>query len=53
MVNRRAVSAPNRLMISLGSTTLFFDLDIFSTPPRHTGMPSSIAVALTGRPFSS
>ncbi|MNP33197.1 hypothetical protein D3C76_1264200 [compost metagenome] len=53
MVNKRAVSAPNLSMMSFGSTTLFFDFDIFSTPPMMTGKPSSSAVAFTGRLFSS
>src|SRR5437763_1366619 len=44
----RAVSAPNRAMMSRGSTTLFFDFDIFSMPPSSTGWPSSRAVAPTG-----
>jgi len=35
----RAVSAPNLSMISSGSMTFFFDLDIFSTLPIVTGFP--------------
>src|SRR5512136_1034564 len=35
----RAVSAPYLLMRWSGSTTFFFDLDIFSTLPLNTGLP--------------
>jgi hypothetical protein len=31
------VSAPSRAMMSRGSTTLFYDFDIFSMPPSDTG----------------
>jgi leucyl-tRNA synthetase len=36
-----------------GSTTLFFDFDIFSMPPSSTGWPSAFSVAPVGWPFSS
>ncbi|MNN47835.1 hypothetical protein D3C81_1622750 [compost metagenome] len=53
MVKSLAVSAPNLSIMLLGSTTLFFDFDIFSTPPMITGRPSSIAVAQTALPLLS
>jgi hypothetical protein len=53
ITNARAVSAPNRPMMSRGSTTLFLLFDIFSVPPNVTGCPSSRAVTFSGRPLSS
>ncbi|MNT43575.1 hypothetical protein D3C72_1800560 [compost metagenome] len=53
ITNRRAVSAPYWSISACGSMPLFFDFDIFSTPPITTGWPSAFSVAPSGRPRSS
>lgn len=50
-MNQRAVSAPQVAMISSGSTTFFFDFDIFSIEPISTGSP--VARSLAERPPSA
>src|ERR1700677_2065709 len=53
MEKKRAVSAPYFCITWRGSTTLFFDFDIFSMPPRATGAPSASATAPIGFPPSA
>ena len=40
IMNMRAVSAPNSSTNTCGSTPLFFDLDMVTTPPDSTSFPS-------------
>ncbi len=44
-MNSRAVSAPNSSTNSCGSTPLFLDLDIVTTPPDSTSLPSDLSTA--------
>ena len=41
-MNQRAQSAPQRAMMSSGSTRFFFDFDIFSVAPMTAGVPGDL-----------
>src|SRR5580692_361785 len=53
MMNSRAVSAPNSSTSTCGSTPLFLDLDIVTTPPDSTCRPSAFSTAILPLPLLS
>src|SRR6204780_4486242 len=51
IMNSRAVSAPNSSTNTCGSTPLFLDLDIVTTPPDSTSLPSDFSTAMLPLPL--
>ncbi len=53
ITNQRAVSAPNCVMMFIGSTTFFFDFDILAEGMTSTGVPSCSVAPASLRSTSS